>query len=418
LAALILCAALVSSIGLVSDSGFGPATAWAGEEVTVDGVLHIKNGATPSQGVETLELEELWSVGGEDEEVFFGLISQVIDGGDGNIYLLDTQLSEVRVFSSDGEALKTLSREGEGPGEVRRPLDLLFMPDGSLGLVQTFPGKIIKIDKDGVPQGDLIVGGTDPGQAGLIALLDGEFRGGNLVLAAISITQAPPSGQKRTSFIASYSDTAEEKVRYLEKTTELDFANLDTSEKEQHFPAPRRWTVGPDGRVYVPPYRDEYVINVYAPDGSLERVIEREFVCPKRSAERQALYEGARDAQLRQIPGEAKIELSDSEPVIGGIHVTDDGVIWVIHAGSAHEQPDGILQTYDLFDAKGHFIKQVPVACQGDGEDDGLFFLGTDRMVLVTGIIDAAVAMQGGLGSALGDEEPEPMEVICYRIVG
>ena len=81
--------------------------AWAGEKVTKDGVLHIMNGAEPSGGVETLTFKESWRVGGEDSEDFFGLITQVVIGDEGNVYLLDTRLSEIPVYSPDGERITT-----------------------------------------------------------------------------------------------------------------------------------------------------------------------------------------------------------------------------------------------------------------------------------------------------------------------
>ena len=69
--------------------------ALAGEEVTKDGVLHVMNGAEPSGEKVIVELEEVWRHGGEDDEDFFGMISQCVIGYDGTIYLLDTRMSEV-----------------------------------------------------------------------------------------------------------------------------------------------------------------------------------------------------------------------------------------------------------------------------------------------------------------------------------
>jgi len=119
--------------------------ALAGEEIKMEGVTHIMNSSVPAKGNRTIHLEEVWRVGGDEGEDFFGMISQVRIGEDGLIYLLDTRLSEVPVYSTEGVRVNTLSREGDGPGETRIPSNMLFMPDGSLGLVQVFPGKIIKV---------------------------------------------------------------------------------------------------------------------------------------------------------------------------------------------------------------------------------------------------------------------------------
>jgi hypothetical protein len=75
--------------------------------------------------------------------------------------------------------------------------------------------------------------------------------------------------------------------------------------------------------------------------------------------------------------------------------------------------------TYDVFDPAGNFVKQVAVACEGDGEEDGLFFFGSDRALLVKGLVDAAISLQGGGGAATeteGEEEPAPMEIVCFTL--
>jgi len=80
-----------------------------GDEVMKDGVLHVVNGAEPENGRQTLQLEELWRVGGEDdEETVFGIINKVLIDDENNIYLLDAQLAQISVFSSEGELTNTL----------------------------------------------------------------------------------------------------------------------------------------------------------------------------------------------------------------------------------------------------------------------------------------------------------------------
>jgi len=203
---------------LIGSALFPLGVAAAGEEITIEGVLHVKNSATPGEGTETVGLEELWRAGGDDEEVLFGLITQVISDDDGNVYLLDTQLSEVQVFTAEGEQLETLSRQGEGPGETNSPVDMLFMPDGSIGLVQSFPGKIVKVALNGDPAGSFTTGGGDPAEGGFVALIDVKQAAGNLVLGGIRITMDQAAGiQTRTNFLASFEKDGQQKVSYLEK---------------------------------------------------------------------------------------------------------------------------------------------------------------------------------------------------------
>ncbi|MBD3336126.1 MAG: hypothetical protein GF355_11485, partial [Candidatus Eisenbacteria bacterium] len=364
------------SILLASALAFMALPAMAGEEETVDGVVHVKNGATPSEGVETIELEELWSIGGaDDEETVLGVVVQATVDEEGNVYLLDMQLAQVLVYSPEGEFLKTLSRQGEGPGEVQNPADMLFMPDGTLGLLQTFPGKLVKVNLDDTPAGEVIIGG-DPTQGGFAVVVDAKCRGGNLVMAGTDISQGDgPTQQVRTSYLASYAEDGTKKVRYWESALKLDFTNLKIHERDQYNVFPRRWALGPHGRVYAAVEREDFVINVYEPDGTLTRVIEKEFSNRERTAEEKAFYEQLVEVQTRQFQG-ADITLCETPEAISYIELAPDGTIWVADSRSEQDQPEGIMTTYHVFRPDGHYLKQAQIACDANGQDDGLIRIG------------------------------------------
>ena len=396
-----------------------PVLAQAGEEVTRDGVLHVMNGATPSQGTETLEFEELWRVGGEDSEDFFGLISQVVIGDEGNVYLLDTRLSEVPVYSPDGERIDTLSREGSGPGETRNPTNLIRMPDGNLGLVQMFPGKITMIDMQGGPLGVFEVGGADPTAGGFTVFYDCFSGGQNLIITAETGKQNPPTGQIRTNFVASYDLEGTEKVRFIELVQEMDFAKFEFDEDKMDRIDFRKACSGPDGRVYVSLKRNDYVINIYSPDGQLERVIEREFQHRPRADEDYEAVKNALEARLAQLP-DPSISVSRTEPDVNSLTIGPDGNLWVTSSRSGFEQPEGILATFDVFDSSGHFIKQVAARFEGNGLEDAIYFTNDGAAVVVTGFTEAIRSLQtGGAGAATADDEEEaaPMEVIYLKII-
>lgn len=396
---------------------FGPAS--AANEVVVDGVPHVKNTTKPAKGTEVFELEELWRAGGEDEDIVFGLITQVLVDEANSVYLLDTQLSQVEVFSSEGEHLRTLSRQGEGPGETNSPVDMLFLPDTSIGLVQAFPGKIVKIHPDGTPVGSIAVGGSDPAQGGFVMLIDALQRGGNLVLSGTRISMDQAQGtQTRTNFLSSFDMSGTEKVKYLEKAVHWDFKNLKITEEQQHFVHFRRWTMGPDGRIYAAPHRNRYAIEVFSPEGKKERVIEREYASLKRTEKDLARVNAIADSQKKQIPVPVDIQLCDTEPDIGRLHIADDGSLWVQTSQGDRNQPAGIMTTFDVFDPAGVFVKQVQVKCPGNGEKDGLILGRNGRVICVKGFLEAAMSLQGGGATDEAGEEPEPMEVICYKAKG
>lgn len=79
-------------------------------------------------------LEELFRLGtlAEEGPELFGQVSAVSLGREGDLYVLDGQASEVRVFGADGTYRRTLGRLGEGPGELNRPAGMAVDSEGRL----------------------------------------------------------------------------------------------------------------------------------------------------------------------------------------------------------------------------------------------------------------------------------------------
>jgi len=388
----------------------------SGEVSDVDGVPHVANSATPRDGVVDMKLTELWRRGGEDDDVFFGLVLKALSDDEGNIYLLDQQLSEVKVFDAEGEFVKTLSREGEGPGETRQPTDMLWMPDGTLGIVQSFPGRIVKVTLDDTPAGDYRIGQ----EGAIIAMVEARSRGGNLVIGNMDIeVQQGGSVQDRHIIVGSYDDTGAEKCRYLQFDSHWDFSDFTFREREQYFAVFGKWDVMYDGRVVGVPQLYDYAFDVFAADGTVQRHVSREFEPYKRQDVDRALMETIMEGASRQFPFPIKTEIEEFESPIGQIVAHPDGEVWVLSARGARNQPEGVFTTWDVFDSEGHFARQVRVRCPGNGRKDGMNFIGEDRLLVVHGLVDALGSQFGGSGGdEEGGEEAQPSEVVCYRIDG
>ena len=69
----------------------------------------------PTETSRTVTLVEQWRAGGEDDEHIFGLLTDARCDTEGNVYLLDHQLSRITVVSPAGEYLAELGGEGDGP---------------------------------------------------------------------------------------------------------------------------------------------------------------------------------------------------------------------------------------------------------------------------------------------------------------
>lgn len=80
--------------------------------------------------VPALAWREELRIGSVDDPVDgFSQIGGVRVGPGGELYVLDTQAREVRVYDDSGARIRTIGRPGEGPGELERPLSFGLFHD-------------------------------------------------------------------------------------------------------------------------------------------------------------------------------------------------------------------------------------------------------------------------------------------------
>jgi len=97
-------------------------------------LLVVANGFSPAQEVIVLGAP---GQGGE-----LGTPGGILEGPDGNIYIYDESDAFIKVFSPQGRFIRTLAREGQGPGEIQRrdSVSIGFTPDGKLFFTEFFSG--------------------------------------------------------------------------------------------------------------------------------------------------------------------------------------------------------------------------------------------------------------------------------------
>ena len=96
-----------------------------------------------------------------DPQYQFGNIRAIAVGADGRMYVLDGHGPVIRVYDPDGTWLQNVGREGEGPGEYKRPdSGLVMRPDGNLLLRDPGNGRISIYDSDGVYEGSWPLAGS------------------------------------------------------------------------------------------------------------------------------------------------------------------------------------------------------------------------------------------------------------------
>jgi len=383
---------------------------------TLAGPVRVDNGSAPSGGVIDVQLTELWRAGGEDDEVFFGNVLQVLPGPDGETYVLDVQLVQVFVFDTDGHFLRTLGSEGEGPGQVNNANGMLTLADGTVGIGQVLPGKLELVARDGAPRGSIRL--TDPKapDSGFILLLGGQAHVDFLAIAGMRWSMNESGEMGQDMFLRRYSLDGAPSVDYLTKVAPINTTHFVFDEQTFDF-VWNRFGLTPEGRVCFAPERNAYEVRVCTADGAVERVITRVYESFKRSAEdtrRAELTHEAIGAHYgRELMG---VTVEKTEPDITALWTNPDGTLWVRSGRGDFDRAPGVLTTVDVFDGEGNFTEQRRLLCPGDPRLDAIHFLPGGRLVVVTGAVDAYRRENNtGTAEAAGGEE-RPLEVICYGV--
>ena len=88
------------------------------------------------------DFEEVYRVGGLAAPEWAQFTSSPRMGFDaaGNLYVLDTQASQVVIIDPEGGLVRSVGRKGEGPGEFKTARDIVVWRDGRFGIVDTGHG--------------------------------------------------------------------------------------------------------------------------------------------------------------------------------------------------------------------------------------------------------------------------------------
>jgi len=101
---------------------------------TIDGVQHIHNPEIPLHPEKTVTFEKELAINEEDANgnIILYKPSLIAIDSEGNICIFDSQDFSIKVFSPEGTFVKSIGRQGEGPGEFQSIGPMKFFPDGRL----------------------------------------------------------------------------------------------------------------------------------------------------------------------------------------------------------------------------------------------------------------------------------------------
>jgi len=258
------------------------AASWNGSTGMEDGWPVVDNPDKPMHKDETIVAEEIWRLGHEDDEqeMVFGLISDGLIDEDGITYLLDSHLTTIYKVSPDGEILGNIGREGDGPGEFRNIMNMIFMPDGSLGIFELMPGRIVTMGRDGDPRPRFSFGDDSSESMHNISRMAADE---NSVVLGYSVFEFSDEGLKSTNTLARYAPDGSVMNVLFSQSEDESGASVSFESEDGEFS--RYWAMDKDGRVIVFKDNQKYSLDIFNPDGSHAMKIRRQYEPVRRSDE-------------------------------------------------------------------------------------------------------------------------------------
>lgn len=354
---------------------------------TIGGVVVVRNEGAHWHESERWQVVEEFRVGGSewgenpDEELSYSQNTTVTLGPNGQIFVLEFAADRVTVFDGEGEFVRSFGRRGEGPGEFSWPMamtwdgaDRLWVGAGQVGRYHVF-------DSAGVFQKS--VARPVHAAASLQHPLVWEDAGS-------VVEEAAGEGvvlYLRTDTLGNLIDTAAV-IRMLERPPALQYLLPPPTWKsfrlvDGHYVPRLRWSRAPDGTIWSAISGELRLVQT-TPDGDTLRIIE--------TSHRPAALDAADRAVIAEGLAEAGISRDDVElvrPLVGAIHVMDDGHILV----EIIERVGETSSIFDIFDPEGFFMGTIDLGFSLPGRNVPSF-VGDTIIAVTPGDLDLPVLVR------------------------
>ena len=340
-----------------ADDRDGPADLWDGTIDTLpNGAIAVHN---PIHGI--WDSSTAWYV---DEEVrigtlegsgpdLFGSISAIEVDEQGRIYVFENQAQELRVFDASGNHVRTIGREGGGPGEFKQGIGLTWAPGGNLWVVDPGNVRISIFDTAGTYVSmKRILGGyvMTPWPGGFDHMgvfyhygLDLEAEvGGRFVMVrfdtlmnALDTLRIPRPPADRYFELRSEGGFSRAGIRYSATVT----SRFD-----------------PLGYIWFS-HTGDYRVYKRTIDGDTTLIVSRDYEpLPVTSAEIDSAIIGL-DWFTRQGGRVDRSRFPRVKPALTTIYIDDESRLWVV----PYTAGDSRGRMLDVFESSGHYLGRVPL---------------------------------------------------------
>lgn len=318
---------------------------------------------TGPDGVPTLV--EVLRIGSTDGacDAFGNVMSLAVDG-DGRIYVADSQANDIRVFSPEGECVRTFGRSGEGPGEFRLLAGIVWQPPGFLWTIDSIRERLTVFDSLGT------VLATHPVRLGPAAShpwrmwVDG---GGSLHLWIPGFDSIVKYGAGPGLDVLESSPEPEE-IPTREAYTEQMAAGGSRISVQRGIPYLPHilWTMNPSGNMWQA-NSSAFAIHETTYGGDTLRTVRLDREAPR--------LEGRERDSIADAIGIAARRLPERKRALEDIRIGPDGWVWI-------ETEQDATRAWEVFDERGYYVGRVASPVPIEKKPFPVF--GADRVTGVT----------------------------------
>jgi len=348
---------LLAVSGALACGGASPVDRWAGTVDTLpSGIELVSN---PSHGIwqpgdewRIVEEVRIGTVEGTGPETFGDIQLLQVDAA-GRFYVFESQAQELRVFDPSGAHLRTIGRQGGGPGEFRMAIGMDWAPDGTLWVLDPSNNRFSVIDTSGA-----FLGGK-PSVGGIMSVpWPGGFDDAGWLY---HYAPRPSDNQRGIELVLVRYDTTlapHDTIEIPQYAGEREFFLLQNENAYMRTPVPfspdLEWRLTRSGEIWSA-LTGEYRLIRCDAGGDTSRIIVRAFEpIPVTDQDVDSAVAGME--WFTRMGGKIdRSKFPTVKPALETFFVDDGGRVWVLPV-TAPDDDDRVL---DVFDAAGRYLGRV-----------------------------------------------------------
>lgn len=343
---------------------------WQGEVTEKNGIIIVQNPQEPCYGKLSLEIEEDILIGNEwDPNYQLYQVSGIALDSQSNLYVLDSGNHRIQKFDDEGNYLRTIGREGEGPGEFTR-ISSVFIDDEDTIYVSD-RRRIQIFSSAGEYQGSITF---ESGINEFFIDVDG-----NIVT---HIIQNSEEGSRK--YLIKYNRDGKVVQKIDEFSDVQAIRTQDSSGRAVAFKAYHQYNYWPylapvSAYLFIYAYPSEYKMTVMSHTGEVTlRTEKKEPPQAISRAEKNFIIESIaeRASQMGRKPPrdvlEASCQFPPHRPFFNGLFVDDKGRIYVRRSRSVLDESDQFA--FDIFSQDGYYLHITSLPFSPDLVKDDRFY--------------------------------------------